>query len=119
MACGSRALAPAAATAAVGPGVTAGDLEIEIHGGGLWAFTPSSGQATRLPRGETLQTVLPIAMDAQPSVTTGTPASADVASSTIGAIQFVNNGSGPYQRHRSSLSGPSIAGLETLRGTGC
>jgi hypothetical protein len=59
-----------------------------------------------------------IVMDARPSVTTGSPASAFVASSSIGAIQFVNNGSGAYEGHRSSLSGPAIAGFETFRGTG-
>jgi hypothetical protein len=57
-------------------------------------------------------------MDARPSVTTGSPASAIVASSTIGAIQFVNNSSGPYEGHQSSLSGPPIASFETFRGTG-
>jgi hypothetical protein len=59
-----------------------------------------------------------IVLDAHPSVTRGTPASAHVTSSGIGAIQFVNDGSGAYEGHQSSLSGPAIAGLETFEGTG-
>jgi hypothetical protein len=59
-----------------------------------------------------------IVLDAGPSVTKGSPASAYVASSSIGAIQFVNDGSGPYEGQQSSLSGPAIAGLETFSGTG-
>jgi hypothetical protein len=59
-----------------------------------------------------------IVLDAGPSVTPGSPASAFVTSSSIGAIQFVNDGSGPYEGHQSSLSGPAVAGFETFRGTG-
>jgi hypothetical protein len=59
-----------------------------------------------------------IVMDAEPSVTTGTPASAFVADSRIGAIQFVNSSSGAYEGHRSSLSGPTVAGFETFKGSG-
>jgi hypothetical protein len=59
-----------------------------------------------------------IVLDAGPSVTKGSPASAYVARSSIGAIQFVNDGSGPYEGQQSSLSGLAIAGLETFRGTG-
>jgi len=56
-----RALALAAAIAVVAPAgaAVAGDWEIEIHGGGLWTLTPSSGQATRPPPGENFQTVVP------------------------------------------------------------
>jgi hypothetical protein len=57
-------------------------------------------------------------MDARPSVTTGNPASAFVTNSSIGAIQFVNNSSGPYEGQPSSLSGPPIASFETFRSTG-
>ena len=59
-----------------------------------------------------------IVMDAGPSVTTGSPASAYIASSSVGAIQFVNDSSGAYEGQQSSLSGPAIAGLETFSGTG-
>ncbi len=59
-----------------------------------------------------------IVLDALPSVTEGSPASALVRQSSIGAIQFVNNSSGPYAGQQSSLSGPAIAGFETYRGTG-
>jgi hypothetical protein len=58
-------------------------------------------------------------LDARPSVSTGSPPSALVVDSDgIGAIQFVNNSSGPYEGHRSSLAGPAISGLETFQGTG-
>jgi len=58
-------------------------------------------------------------LDARPSVTTGSPPSAVIADSVdIGAIQFVNNSSGPYEGHRSSLSGPAISGLEAFQGSG-
>ena len=57
-------------------------------------------------------------MDARPSVTTGSPASALVTKASIGAIQFVNNSAGPYEGQQSSLSGPPIAAFETFRGTG-
>jgi hypothetical protein len=54
----SRALALAAAVAVVAPAgaAVAGDWEIEIHGGVLWALTPTSGQATSVPPAETFQT---------------------------------------------------------------
>ena len=58
-----------------------------------------------------------IVMDAQPSVTTGSPAAAFVVNSSIGAIQLVNSRSG-YQGQESSLSGPALAGFETFKGTG-
>jgi hypothetical protein len=58
-------------------------------------------------------------LDARPSVTTGNPPSAVIVDSVdIGAIQFVNNSSGPYEGHRSSLAGPAISGLETFQGSG-
>jgi hypothetical protein len=41
-----------------------------------------------------------------------------VTTSSIGAIQFVNDGSGAAEGHESSLSGSVITGLETFRGTG-
>jgi hypothetical protein len=59
-----------------------------------------------------------IVMDARPAVTTGSPASAFVTASSIGAIQFVNDSSGAFGGHQSSLSGPAIGGLETFGGTG-
>jgi hypothetical protein len=59
-----------------------------------------------------------VVLDAGPSVKTGSPASAFVTKSSIGAVQFINNGSGPYVGQQSSLSGPAIAGYETFRGTG-
>jgi hypothetical protein len=59
-----------------------------------------------------------IALDARPSVTPGSPASAYVTDSRAGAIQFVNERSGPYAGDPSSLSGPPIAGLETFTGSG-
>ena len=59
-----------------------------------------------------------IVVDARPSVTTGSPASAFVAHSSAGAIQFVNNGSVMYGGQQSSLSGPALAGFETFTGTG-
>jgi hypothetical protein len=58
-------------------------------------------------------------VDARPCVTTGNPPSAVVLDSTeIGAIQFVNNSSGPYEGHRSSLGGPAISGLKTFSSSG-
>jgi len=58
-------------------------------------------------------------VDARPSVTTGSPPSAVIVDSTeIGAIQFINNSSGPYEGHRSSLAGPPISGFETFQGSG-
>jgi hypothetical protein len=59
-----------------------------------------------------------IALDARPSVATGSPAAAVVTNSSIGAIQFVNDSSGPYEGQPSSLSGAAIAGFETFAGTG-
>jgi hypothetical protein len=58
-----------------------------------------------------------IVMDAQPSVTTGRPASALVIDSKIGAIQFVNDSSA-YEGQRSSLSGPAVRDFVTFSGTG-
>jgi hypothetical protein len=58
-------------------------------------------------------------LDARPSVTTGNPPSAFVLDSyRFGAIQLVNNSSGPYEGDRSSLAGPAISGLETFQGSG-
>ena len=58
-------------------------------------------------------------LDARPSVTTGNPPSAVVLDAgDFGAIQLVNNSSGPYEGHRSSLAGPAISGLETFQGSG-
>lgn len=59
-----------------------------------------------------------IVMDARPSVTKGSPASAYVTNSAVGGIQFVNDSSGAFEGQQSSLSGPAIAGLETFSGTG-
>jgi len=57
----SRTLALAAAIAAATPAgaAVAGEWELEIHGGGLWTFTPSGGQAVPLPPGESFETILP------------------------------------------------------------
>ncbi len=59
-----------------------------------------------------------IVVDARPTVATGSPASAVVIQSGVGAIQFVNSSSGIYEGQRSSLSGPALAGFETFSGTG-
>jgi hypothetical protein len=59
-----------------------------------------------------------IVLDARPSVTKGSPASAYVTNSAVGGIQFVNDSSGAFEGQQSSLSGPAIAGLETFSGTG-
>jgi hypothetical protein len=59
-----------------------------------------------------------IVLDAGPSVTTGSPASAFLTNASVGAIQFINNSSGPYAGQQSSLAGPALAGFETFRGTG-
>jgi hypothetical protein len=59
-----------------------------------------------------------VVLDARPSVTTSSPASALVVDSTIGAIQFVNDSAGTASGQRSSLSGPPLEGFETFRGTG-
>ncbi len=57
-------------------------------------------------------------VDAQPTVTVGSPASALVVETNQGPVQFVNNSSGAYEGLQSSLSGPPLAGFETFRGTG-
>jgi hypothetical protein len=59
-----------------------------------------------------------IVLDAGPTVTTGSPASALVAASSVGAIQFVNDSSGAYAGQQSSLSGPALAGFGTFEGSG-
>ncbi len=60
-----------------------------------------------------------LVLDARPSVTTGSPASALVVSSaSVGTIQFVNDSSGVRGGQQSSLSGPPLTGFETFKGTG-
>jgi hypothetical protein len=56
-------------------------------------------------------------LDAQPSVTRGSPASALVIGSSTGAVQFVNDSSA-YEGQSSSLSGPPVVGFQTFEGSG-
>lgn len=52
-------LAVAIAAALPVTNAVAGDWELEIHGGGLWTFVPSSGLSTSPPPGVAFQTIVP------------------------------------------------------------
>jgi hypothetical protein len=49
---------------------------------------------------------------------TSLPAESKVGRRSREGRVFINNSSGDYEGHRSSLSGPSITGLERFDGTG-